>query len=346
MLFCKVFITLVTCFSGVAAILTPLPPCDTSRGLTREQVKLCNEFYNHMQYIMDGKQISLNECKKRFAGRRWNCTFPHQDLKPVLRPKMTLATRETGVVNAMTSAGAMHTISRACMENKLASNCACSEESRPANLPSQHVWGGCGDNLPYGYKFSKRFTDASEELLEESLESFSKVLMNLHNNEVGRWAVYEKSIIQCRCHGASSNCATKMCYRQLGNFKEVGKYLDERYQGAIQVKLVQKGEQENTEMKLVEFDPSYIKYTPKDLIYLKESPSYCHRDLSIGSFGTSGRKCQTGTNSLNHCNHICCDRGYQTRLQLIREKCGCQFIWCCEVKCKMCETEQNVHYCK
>ena len=79
----------------------------------------------------------------------------------------------------------MHTVSRACMENKLSSHCACSRERRPDGLPESHLWGGCGDNLEYGFEFSKKFIDAKEELVDGSLTSMSKVLMNKHNNEAG-----------------------------------------------------------------------------------------------------------------------------------------------------------------
>ena len=98
-----------------------------------------------------------------------------------------LATRESAYLHASMSAATMHTISRGCMAGKLSNYCACSEEGRPKSLTKKNMWGGCGDNLPYGYKFSKQFSDAGEQLTESSLESFSRVLMNLHNNEAGRW---------------------------------------------------------------------------------------------------------------------------------------------------------------
>ena len=97
------------------------------------------------------------------------------------------ATRESAYLHASMSAATMHTISRGCMAGKLSDYCACSEEGRPRSLQKKDIWGGCGDNLPYGYKFSKQFSDAGEQLTESSLESFSRVLMNLHNNEAGRW---------------------------------------------------------------------------------------------------------------------------------------------------------------
>ena len=97
------------------------------------------------------------------------------------------ATKESAYLHASMSAATMHTISRGCMAGKLTDYCACSEEGRPRSLAKKNIWGGCGDNLPYGYKFSKQFSDAGEQLTESSLDSFSRVLMNLHNNEAGRW---------------------------------------------------------------------------------------------------------------------------------------------------------------
>ena len=137
-----------------------------------------------------------------------------------------------------------------------------------------------------------------------------------------------------------------MCYRQLGNFRKVGKYLEKAYRRSIKVKLFQSGEKENMEIKLMEYDPASIKYTSKDLIYLENSPSYCQKDLTVGSFGTVGRKCQIGGDSLNDCSILCCDRGHTTKRQVVKEKCACKFIWCCEVRCQTCEKEQNVHHCR
>ena len=98
-----------------------------------------------------------------------------------------LGTKELAFVHAVIAAGTMNVLSRACILDSLSSHCACSQESRPDGLPNSHLWIGCGDNLRYGFEFSKMFLDAKEELVEDSLGSMSKVLMNIHNNEAGRW---------------------------------------------------------------------------------------------------------------------------------------------------------------
>lgn len=321
--------------------------CDKRRSLTEKQIKLCNTNFDHMAYIIEGRRIALEECMKQFSGRRWNCTFPEPDVIPFLHPNMPLGTRETAFVHSIIAAATMHSISRACMENKLSSHCSCSQEKKPENLPKTDMWNGCGDNLPYGYQFSKEFVDSKETILKESAFNFGRVLMNLHNNEAGRWAVFEKSKIQCRCHGVSKNCATKTCYRQLSEFKDVGYQLEQLHQSAIRVQLSQSGQKNDTEItKLVEVNSDFDKYTSKDMVYLEDSPSYCKRDLSIGSFGTEGRECSKENIILNQCNHLCCERGHYTKKVFTTENCACKFIWCCEVKCQSCKKEQNIHYCK
>lgn len=50
------------------------------------------------------------------------------------------------------------------------------------------IWGGCGDNIEYGYRFAESFIDVREK--EKSVSKTSKEqarkLMNLHNNDAGR----------------------------------------------------------------------------------------------------------------------------------------------------------------
>ena len=123
-------------------------------------------------------EILQQRTTKYYKNLKQNINFNHYS---------HIATRETGYIYSSTSAAIMHTISRGCMEGKLGAHCSCSAEDRPGTLHSKHVWGGCGDNLPYGYQFSKLFTSAGEQLSDGSVSGFSRVLMNLHNNEAGRW---------------------------------------------------------------------------------------------------------------------------------------------------------------
>ena len=81
----------------------------------------------------------------------------------------------------------VNAISRACREGEL-STCGCSRAARPKDLPRDWLWGGCGDNVDYGYRFAKEFVDAREreKNFAKGSEEQGRVLMNLQNNEAGR----------------------------------------------------------------------------------------------------------------------------------------------------------------
>lgn len=87
----------------------------------------------------------------------------------------------------MSAAGVVDAISRACREGEL-STCGCSRTARPRDLPRDWLWGGCGDNVEYGYRFAKEFVDAREreKNFAKGSEEQGRVLMNLQNNEAGR----------------------------------------------------------------------------------------------------------------------------------------------------------------
>lgn len=62
----------------------------------------------------------------------------------------------------------------------LIETCTCDYRNnrRPNGLDWE--WGGCSDNIEYGYKFARAFVDAAERGRD------LRFIMNLHNNEAGR----------------------------------------------------------------------------------------------------------------------------------------------------------------
>ncbi|CAH8548124.1 unnamed protein product [Dicrocoelium dendriticum] len=83
------------------------------------------------------------------------------------------------------------------------------------------------------------------------------------------------------------------------------------------------------------------------LIYLEESPNYCRYDPTIGHLGIAGRLCNaSNTFEANSCARLCCDKGYDTFNFESESKCECKFIWCCEVRCKICRERIIEHRCK
>lgn len=124
-------------------------------------------------------------------------------------------TRETGFVNAITAAGVTYAVTRACTMGDLV-ECSCDKNQRRhtnnnnsnnnnnnnknINNPNiknkrsnkkfgKHIvfpdgdweWGGCGDNVNFGFKKSKEFLDAIYKR-----RSDIKTLVKLHNNDAGR----------------------------------------------------------------------------------------------------------------------------------------------------------------
>lgn len=102
-------------------------------------------------------------------------------------PSLPAGSRETAFTYAVSAAGVVNAMSRACREGEL-STCGCSRAARPKDLPRDWLWGGCGDNIDYGYRFAKEFVDARERERIHAKGSYesARILMNLHNNEAGR----------------------------------------------------------------------------------------------------------------------------------------------------------------
>lgn len=82
-----------------------------------------------------------------------------------------------------------HSIARACSEGSIES-CTCDYSHQSRSPQTSNIgqvagvrdweWGGCSDNIGFGFKFSREFVDTGER--GRSLRE----KMNIHNNEAGR----------------------------------------------------------------------------------------------------------------------------------------------------------------
>lgn len=61
-------------------------------------------------------------------------------------------TPEMAFVHALAAASTASFIARACRDGQLAS-CGCSRSARPNQLHEDWTWGGCGDDMEFGYKW-------------------------------------------------------------------------------------------------------------------------------------------------------------------------------------------------
>ena len=94
----------------------------------------------------------------------------------------TVGSREAAFVYAISSAGVVHAVTRACSKGTLL-NCACdpARHGHSDDKRGRFEWGGCSDNVQYGSRFTRRFVDAREKRTRDA-----RALMNLHNNRAGR----------------------------------------------------------------------------------------------------------------------------------------------------------------
>ncbi|XP_039213547.1 protein Wnt-5b isoform X2 [Crotalus tigris] len=319
-------------------IIGAQPVCSQLPGLSPGQRKLCQLYQEHMMYIGEGAKNAIKECQFQFRQRRWNCSTV--DNTSVFGRVMSIGSRETAFAYAVSAAGVVNAISRACREGEL-STCGCSRTARPKDLPRDWLWGGCGDNVEYGYRFAKEFVDARERERNyaKGSEEQARILMNLQNNEAGRRAVYKLADVACKCHGVSGSCSLKTCWLQLADFRKVGDFLKEKYDSAAAMRIGRKG-------KLELVNNRFNSPTPEDLVYIDSSPDYCLRNETTGSLGTQGRLCNKTSEGMDGCELMCCGRGYDQFKSVQVERCHCKFHWCCYVKCKKCTEIVDQYVCK
>ncbi|XP_013788136.1 protein wingless-like, partial [Limulus polyphemus] len=250
--------------------------------------------------------------------------------------------RESAFVYAITSAGVAHAVSRACSEG-IIETCTCDYRNRgPSGLDWQ--WGGCSDNIEFGYKFARRFVDSAERGRD------LRFIMNLHNNEAGRVHVSSEMRHECKCHGMSGSCTVKTCWMRLPSFRDVGNNLKDRFDGASRVMVSNHGNFEHLRRRkyrfqLKPYNPNHKPPTRKDLVYFEKSPDFCTPNPKLGVPGTVGRQCNDSSIGVDGCDLMCCGRGYKTEVREESERCSCTFHWCCQVKCRICRIKRTVHTC-
>ncbi|XP_067683611.1 protein Wnt-2b-A-like isoform X2 [Haliotis asinina] len=309
--------------------------CDNIPGLVGKQRRLCRSHPDVMVSLREGARLGVEECQNQFESQRWNCSTLDRDAS-VFGKVMLKGSREAAFVYAISSAGVVHAITRACSNGEL-HDCACdpSKKGTSSDSRGEFDWGGCSDWVQYGSKFSRMFIDAKERKVRDA-----RALMNLHNNRAGRRAVKRFRKLECKCHGVSGSCAIRTCWLAMQDFRRVGDYLKTKYNGATQVMMNQEG------TGLIVANKNHKRPTRSDLVYFEMSPDYCLRDLEIGSLGTAGRVCNKSSMGTDGCDIMCCGRGYDTKTVRKIEKCECKFHWCCFVRCKECHRMVDVHTCK
>ncbi|CAF0776669.1 unnamed protein product [Didymodactylos carnosus] len=340
--------------------------CYSLTFLSNEQKHYCHTNPKMMRVISRGVAMAIDECQYQFRNQRWNCTiFNSSEVfgKIVLRK-----TPETAFIYALTSAAVVHAVGKACAKGEL-SQCGCDKQQQQTQINQQRQqrmpllpikqstissqtlttdlysensesvgweWGGCSHDIKYGRNVSKTFVDGQESINKRKIVR----IVNIHNNEAGRQAVERNVQLTCKCHGVSGSCTLRVCWRTLPDFRIVGSELRLKYQSATQVRL-------NRRLNILKPRKRLVKlFNVSDLVYVHQSPSFCEKNLRLGSLGTQGRPCNLTVNEPGSCSVLCCDRGYEIVVKTIEQDCECQFHWCCEVRCRKCLRRVEQYFCK
>ena len=257
------------------------------------------------------------------------------------------------------AAGITHTLTLNCSRGDF-EDCLCGGRRGEESFKMK----GCSDNVHFGAQVAKQFLDAREH------GSDSTSMANLHNNEAGRVAVKRNMRELCKCHGVSGSCTTKTCWRQVSTFRIVGDYLKKMYKQALKIDLSKTMEREDNYLsnrldirrrlrrtsrksKSMESRENLKKKLKKRrLVFLDDSPDYCHENVTAGYPGILGRKVSSdpqssGSSEISDktreefrnfrtiCKSTCGFRIKRREIDVLTS-CQCKFHWCCKVECETC----------
>ncbi|XP_070182595.1 protein Wnt-6-like, partial [Littorina saxatilis] len=245
-------------------------------------------------------------------------------------------TREAAFLYSITAAGVVYAVTQACSLGALL-QCSCHNHARDMATDGEWEWGGCGDDVDFGYRKSQEFMDARRR--KKRRRGDFTTMIQLHNNEAGRRAIKSNMRQECKCHGLSGSCTLKTCWMKMPTFRDVGDRLKEKFDGAAKVIISNDGKGLLPEGETIK-PPS-----KDDLVYSEDSPNFCNRKRKVGSLGTKGRECNPTSMGVGGCDLLCCNRGYNKEQVTVRENCKCRFMWCCEVICETCVSVKTIHRC-
>lgn len=153
---------------------------------------------------------------------------------------------------------------------------------------------------------------------------------------------------RCNCHGISGACTSKSCWViHAATFERVGDLLKQRYEKAVRVDTSLSDSREGkVPAALILPHTGFIKPPKEKLVYLDKSPIYCDPLPAKGVAGTKGRVCNAQSNGSDSCDTLCCGRGYNKIAVTTKKRCKCHFLWCCQVSCQICRSDEEKTVCK
>ncbi|CAH1788358.1 unnamed protein product [Owenia fusiformis] len=192
--------------------------------LQKKQKRMCMRWLGTAETLVEAVRLSAIECHSQFSYERWNCTMGQFRMNLLKK-----GFKETSFLHGVTSAGLVHAFARACSRGRI-DRCTCDESFNEKKNKETWRWGGCGDNIKFGQKFSRHFLKASKRSGQDL-----KAKVDRHNSNVGIRIVRDRMKTTCKCHGVSATCTVKTCWRQLAPFHEIGNVLKDKYENAYKV---------------------------------------------------------------------------------------------------------------
>lgn len=294
----------------------------TQNFLTGTQVERCSQDQQTIRAVSRGARDAIIQCQATFYNRKWNCsTFFGEHL---FGSFVELGTRETAVLNAYFSIGAISALARACREQRLL-NCPCATDSSILfSNSSLSIFASCSDNLDWAIDFARDFIVTSQ-LQVASSPSLSD-LVGEHNVDLGKDLLAGDGLERvCRCHGISGTCTAQTCYDRASSIEELSETLLTKYLGAVKVQGA---------------SGSFVPVEPRDsvddttLVFQENTPDFCDPNPAIGIIGTRGRQCSPDFDSVNYCANVCCQGLFRTVTYEVPEE-VCAFVWCCRIECNI-----------
>ena len=90
---------------------------------------MCRSYPYIMPWVSHGAMRSLLECQHQFQYERWNCTNIQKNASDFLGPTLRAANKESAFIEAVTSAGIVQLVTRACSTGTLGDTCGCDNRS-------------------------------------------------------------------------------------------------------------------------------------------------------------------------------------------------------------------------
>ena len=155
----------------------------------------------------------------------------------------------------------------------------------------------------------------------------------------------------CKCIGLSGSCAKQTCWRKLPSFRTLGDILKRAYIATAKVSAHMVDSHKGPVPGYLVLPSLQLQEEPEkpastQLVYLNDSQDYCERDDTAGILGTEGRQCNRSSGGEDSCTMLCCGRGYDTFSVMVSRGCHCKFHWCCQIRCKVCRSREEIHRCK